>query len=183
MSLFRTLAVAVALFAVAGCSSEPRGLSGASTPAAASLTAADRNFIAQAAYGGWGEIALGRLAQQQGSSQAVRDFGRQMVADHTQANQELASLASARGISPPTAPDPGRQAVASALESASGSNFDRQYVQQQIADHEVSMVLFQNAANTSQDPQLRAFAQKYAPIIQRHYSMLRSMTGQSMSSR
>jgi putative membrane protein len=106
-----------------------------------------------------------------------------MVADHTQANQELAAIASARGISPPTAADPGRQAVASALGSASGTNFDRQYIQQQIADHEVSMVLFQNEANNSQDPELRAFAQKYAPIVQRHYTMLRSMTGQSMSSR
>jgi putative membrane protein len=180
----RFVAAAAALSTVIGCSSMgPTGISGSSSPAAASLTAADANFIAQAAYGGWGEIALGKLAQNQASSPAVREFGAMMVTDHTKANRDLAAIAKAHGISPPTMPDPGRQAVATALDRLSGPAFDRQYVQQQIADHELSMVLFDNEANNTMDPDLRSFARTYAPVIRQHYTMLRSLSLPAMSSR
>jgi putative membrane protein len=172
---------AVALLAAAACSS-PSGLSETSGPAA-SLSATDRTFISQAAYGSFGEVALGELAAEQASSPAVRQFGQRMVQDHTRMNEELAAIASQKGVTPPTAPDPGRQAVGAQLAQLQGAAFDRQYIQQQLGDHETTLTLFQGEAETGQDPQLRAFARKYAPVIQEHIAMLRQLETQVVSSR
>jgi putative membrane protein len=171
----RTAAV-MALVALAGCagSSSP-SVSGSAMPSSGALTAADRNFITQAASGGWSEIALDRIAQQQASDPVVRDFATIMAAERMRANEDLAALAKARGVAVPVAPDPGRQAAASVLRSLSGPAFDDRYMEQQAADHEMSLVLYRNAANSSRDPDLRRFAQQYAPMIEGQYTTLRAM--------
>ncbi|WP_167525312.1 DUF4142 domain-containing protein [Roseomonas genomospecies 6] len=189
MSKLRSGALAaVSILALAACAGEPNfvppmGSSGATssqagsggTGASSTLSVADQSFLAQAAYGGFGEVALGTLAQRQGSSSTVRELGRRIAADHTQANQELARLAQSKGVSPPTAPDPGRQAVADALASLRGAEFDRQYLQQQLADHEVSIALFNAQAQGGTDPDIRAFAAKWLPGLQMHARDLRAL--------
>jgi hypothetical protein len=47
----------------------------------------------QAASGGWGEVVAGQLAPQRSGNPAVLQAASMMVADHTQANRELAPLA------------------------------------------------------------------------------------------
>jgi putative membrane protein len=172
---------ALALLATPACSS-PSGLSETSGPAA-SLSAADRTFISQAAYGSHAEIALGELATERASSPAVREFGQMMVQEHTRMNEDLIAIASEKGVTPPSAPDPGRQAVSAQLGQYQGAEFDRQYIQQQLADHEATLTLFQNEAESGQDPQLRAFARKYAPVVQEHIAMLRRLESQVVASR
>lgn len=173
--------VALAVLATAACSG-PSGLSETSGPAA-SLSAADRTFIAQAAYGSHGEVALGELAAQQAGSPAVRQFGQRMVQEHTRMNEQLIAIAAQDGVTPPSAPDPGRQAVSAQLGQLQGAAFDRQYVQQQLADHEATLTLFQEQAASGTDPELRAFAQAGVPIIEEHIAMLRRMQVQPVAAR
>jgi putative membrane protein len=165
--------VLLAFFGLSACSG-PSGLSDTSGPAA-SLSAADRTFIAQAAYGSLGEVALGEIAAEKALNPEVRGFGRTMVDEHTEMNEDLIAITSAKGVTPPSAPDPGRQAVASQLGELEGAAFDRQYVEQQLADHEATLTLFRNEANSGQDPELRAFAERYAPVIERHIGMLQGL--------
>ena len=140
-------------------------------------TPADYNFVLQAAYG-WGEVMAGQLAPQRSTNPGVLQAASMMVADHTQANQELASLAMARGITPPNGPDPGRLGAVNIMAPMTGPVFDAAYLQEQTADHVVGIALFQSEAQSSLDPELRAYAQKYLPVLQRHYETLRSlMTG------
>ena len=176
-----TAMLLTAVLATAACSS-PSGLSETTGPAA-SLSATDRTFISQAAYGSLSEVALGELAQEQAGSPAVRDFGRMMVAEHTKMNEDLIAIASAKGVTPPSAPDPGRQAVSAQLGELRGEQFDRQYVQQQLADHETTLTLFQGEAASGQDPALRAFASRYTPVVREHIAMLRQLDATVVSSR
>ena len=61
----------------------------------------DRLFVYEATIGGAAEVEFGQLAEQKGRSQAVKDFGRQMVTDHGKANQQLMQLAQAANIPQP----------------------------------------------------------------------------------
>lgn len=167
------LLAASALLTAAACSS-PAGLSRTGGEAA-SLSALDRTFIAQAAYGSLGEATLGRLAAEQAGSEGVREFGRMMVEEHDRINAELITVASGKGVVPPSAPDPGRQAVSAMLAKLSGPAFDRQYVPQQLADHETELTLLRGEARYGQDPELRAFAERTAPAVERHIAMLRQL--------
>ena len=53
--------------------------------------ASDSNFILTTGSLGLLQVKLGKLAQEKGSSEVVRDFGKRMVADYTKANEELAA--------------------------------------------------------------------------------------------
>ena len=61
----------------------------ASIAAHAGLPSSDQDFVTTAGQGGLAEVALGKLASQQGASAAVKSFGKQMVADHSKGNAGL----------------------------------------------------------------------------------------------
>ena len=154
------------------------GMSAASSP----LSAAELGFIIDAAQGGLAEVELGRLAEEKGQTQKVRDFGSRMVQDHTRINQELMGIAQRLGVTPPTTLPPAAQAVQMRLQQASGADFDRQYSEQQTAAHDAQRTLFQFASKNAKDQELRAFAQRTLPVIEGHLGMLRQMTPVAMRS-
>jgi hypothetical protein len=58
----------------------------------------DKEFVMKASQGGMTEVQLGQLASDKGGSSQVKDFGSRMVKDHSQANDELKSLADKKGL-------------------------------------------------------------------------------------
>jgi putative membrane protein len=159
------------------------GTTGMGTSAAMmQLSAAEQAFMIEAAQHGMGEVELGRLAESRGSSAQVRDFGRMMVQQHTQANQELMAIAQKTGMTPPTALTPAAQAAQMRLQQAQGQEFDRQYLEHQASDHLAQRTMFQFAASNAKNPDLRAFAQKTLPVVERHIEQLRTIAPTAMRS-
>jgi putative membrane protein len=114
------------------------------------------------------------------SNPAVQGFAKQMVEDHTGANKELVAIAGRKGVIPPTTLDPGRVNANRQLSNLTGREFDQQYMLQQAQDHELQLALFQQEAQAGLDPELRAFAAKYLPVVQAHAQMAQSvLTGVS----
>ncbi len=74
---WRRLLPLLLLGALAACASEHP----VTTMSARALSAADRNFIVQAAAGGMSEVELGRLSQKRSGNSDVQTFGQQMVTD------------------------------------------------------------------------------------------------------
>jgi putative membrane protein len=101
----------------------------------ANMTSQDRDFLMDAAMGGLEEVELGRLAAQQGTSEAVKQFGQRMVDDHSKANTELMTLAQTKGITLPTALDEKHQKDVTKLTAMSGADFDRAYSKMMLSDH------------------------------------------------
>ncbi|MCO6414689.1 DUF4142 domain-containing protein [Siccirubricoccus sp. KC 17139] len=144
------------------------GLAACSGQGNPSLSSGDNNFIMQAASGGMSEVALGQMAQRYSSNPAIQQFAAQMEREHSAANEELMALARRKGVLPPTALDPGRVNANRQLSQLSGQSFDQQYMLQQVQDHQLQAALFQQEAQSGGDPELRAFAAKYLPLIQAH---------------
>jgi len=141
------------------------------THARAEISSADQTFAAKAATGGQAEVVLGRIATEKASSQQVRQFGQQMVTDHSQANQELQAIAKQKNLTLPTKPDSATAATQQRLQASSGSAFDSAYARDMVQDHQQDVADFQKEATSGQDPELKAFAQKYLPILQHHLQM------------
>ena len=68
------------------------------TPSMPSARFSDTHFAAGAASGCMGEVKLGQFAQQNGSSDAVKEFGKRMETDHSKANDQLKDIASKNHI-------------------------------------------------------------------------------------
>src|SRR5579862_1168965 len=85
----------------------------------------DAKFYKQAAEGGIAEVELGNLAQTKSENTSVKDFGKMMATDHSVANEQLKSIASAKDLSLPTSPSVSQTATKAKLEALSGQTFDK----------------------------------------------------------
>jgi putative membrane protein len=134
---------------------------------ATATTADPAAFVKKAAQDGMTEVALGKVAESMAKDASVREFGQEMVKDHSKANNELAALAKRKGFEVPTALDSEHQAIVQKLKSKSGADFDHAYSKQMMEDHEKAVTLFEGAAKSS-DRDLAAFAQKTLPTLEEH---------------
>jgi len=135
------------------------------------LGSADHSWVMKAAVGGMAEVELGKLAQSQGSSDAVKQFGKRMVDDHSKANDELSQIASRKGITLPTSLDAKHQATRDRLSKLSGAAFDRAYMDDMVKDHREDVAEFKKEASNGQDADLKAFASKTVPTLEDHLKM------------
>jgi putative membrane protein len=123
---------------------------------------------------GMAEVQLGQLAQQKGQSDQVKQFGERMVQDHTQANEQLKSIAQAKGIALPASLDDKHRKHLDKMQNLSGAEFDREYMKHMVNDHQKAVKLFKRQADRGADPDLKAFAASTLPKLQDHLAMAKS---------
>jgi putative membrane protein len=141
------------------------------------MASQDHHFLMDAAMGGLMEVELGRLAAQQGASDAVKQFGQRMVDDHSKANAELMSLASSKGITLPTELDEKHRQQVTKLQGLSGAEFDRASGKMMASDHAKDVSEFEKQGTRGTDADLKAFATKTLPTLQEHLQMARALPG------
>jgi putative membrane protein len=128
----------------------------------------DAAFYKHAAEGGIAEVEAGRMAQDKGNSQHVKDFGAMMVKDHTAANDKLQSIAASKNITLPTSSSVGQMAAKAKLDVLSGATFDKSYVKGQVTAHRETVALFRKEISTGQDADAKAFASATLPTVRAH---------------
>ena len=139
------------------------------------VASSDRNFVMEAASGGMTEVQLGKLAQKNGESDAVKKFGQHMVSDHSKAGAELEAIAKKLGVDVPKQPGKKHEGALKKLEGLKGAQFDRAYAEQMVSDHETTISLFDQQAKTGQSAELKAFASKTLPTLHHHLKMARAL--------
>ncbi len=138
----------------------------------------DAKFVEKAAVSGAFEVEAGRLAAQRGQTEAVRQFGQGMVADHDRANAELMQVARAKGIMPPEQDPNSRHArMIDQLMNVQPADFDKTFVKMMIKEHKKDAKLFRQEANKGKDADLQAFASRTLPALEHHLAMVQGMAG------
>jgi putative membrane protein len=136
-----------------------------------SLDTADKEFMMKAAQGGMAEVMLGQMASSKATSPDVKNFGNRMVSDHGKANDELKQLAQNKGMALPADTDNETKKFADRLSKASGKDFDKEYINAMVDDHEKDVNEFEKTSKNAKDPDLRAWATKTLPTLQDHLKM------------
>ena len=136
----------------------------ANAGAAATVDAA---FVMEAMQGDNAEVAIGQLAQAQGTSQKVKDFGKLLVEDHGAHKRELRTLGGTAGLSVTDEPSPEGKANLDKLKALSGAEFDKQFKSMMVADHTKDIAKYEKQA-ASGDPQTAALAEKTLPTLRKH---------------
>lgn len=131
-------------------------------------------FVKKAALGGMTEVEVAKLAESKGQDAKVKAFAQRMVKDHDKANQELATLASAKGWQVPTSLDAEHKAVVEKLNAKSGAEFDAAYSQQMMADHDKTIALFEGGSRAS-DAELAAWAKATLPTLKEHKQLAHAL--------
>jgi putative membrane protein len=137
---------------------------------------ADDPFFNKASQANLAEIQAGKLAQSRGSAH-VKALGKQMVEDHTKAENELTDLAKNQKLNIAMSPDAEHTQALADLAKLSGKAFDSAYMKSQLADHQVAVTLFSQEAANGTDPSAQAYAAKYLPKLKMHLEMFESKNG------
>jgi len=143
-----------------------------------SVTSADKKFMDKAAQADLAEVKLGQLAQDKSSNQAVKDFGKRMVTDHTNNENQLKGLASSDNVTLPANLDAKDRALYNRLSKLSGTQFDREYMQSMVKDHQNDVAEFQRESKMAHDSGVRSYADSTLPVLHQHLSLAQSVSGQ-----
>lgn len=136
------------------------GMTLVATPAwAQSLGSFDRDFVANAASACRYEVALGKLAETRGRSDAVRQFGTKAAHDYGLIQAKLEVLARAKGLDLPPPPKGAEDAALLELATLEGAAFDDGYMAAMQRQHDTVTHAFEREAQTGDDGDWRGFAQ------------------------
>ena len=122
------------------------------------------DFVQKAATSDMYEVQAGKLAADKGQSDAVKQFGQQMVDAHSKTTEELASIVKTKNIKVDLPPklDAKHQKLIEDLNSAAAQDFDKTYANQQVDAHQEAVHLFKKYASKGDDADVKQFAEKDA---------------------
>jgi putative membrane protein len=111
------------------------------------------------------EIAAGQLALTHSSSSAVKQFGAELVKDHSLADETVVALAAKRNVPlPAQKEDEGIKRLSSLRDEP----FDAAFIQMMVEDHVKAIALVQSAQKRVAEPQLAAFLKMLLPTLEHH---------------
>ena len=181
------LALACAAALVAACSKSDRAADSArttdssaaaasatpatTTPAAPALT--DANIVAILDGANAADSSAGNVAAAKGTAADVKSFGRDMMRDHHALRVAGQDLAKKLNVTPQMPAGDNSAATASAWHDsltsmARGADWDKAYINHEVAYHEAVLNTAQTALGAAQNAELKSLIQKAAPNIQAH---------------
>lgn len=137
-------------------------------PTEADTLGADKAFLVEAYSGTKMEVQLGNYAAANAASAAVKQFGRMMVADHTKADSAITIIARVKAIVIPNVPGNEHQQHITELTKKKGAEFDKDYMELMVEDHEEDIRKFEKASKDASDPDIKEFATKTLPVLRKH---------------
>jgi len=126
------------------------------------------------------DIETGDLAAQRGQSKEVRDLGAMFARDHRTVRQQGRDLAKKLGVTPTPPKDDQsakeQAATMAALRSKHGVDFDKAYLEHEVAFHEAVLdAIDAQLLPAIQNEELKSLVEKVAPAFKAHMLAAQSL--------
>lgn len=125
-------------------------------------------FVSNASQSDMYEIEAGKMAQQRSKNPDVKAFAAMMIKDHTAMSNDMKPLIAAAGQKPSPDLDQRRKGFLDNLKAAPAADFDKTYIDQQVAGHQEALDLMKGYADHGSDAGLKSGANKAIPKVQEH---------------
>jgi putative membrane protein len=123
------------------------------------------------------EIGLGRLAETRGGNEAVKDFGRRMVRDHTRLREQWLTMISDNGLKFKSGMGPRHREKIDWLETLSGREFDREYMTLMTQHHRGYLSYFRKEGRAANSAGVRERVNNAIPILEQHFREAKQIAG------
>ncbi|MCC8424705.1 DUF4142 domain-containing protein [Mucilaginibacter sp. UR6-11] len=137
----------------------------------------DAKFVTDVAEACLAEIKIGDLAKSRGADKRVKNLGALLVKDLTKGHGRLALLAKSKKIALADTISADDQQSIAELAKKSANEFDHAYMGKMKNDYKKALVLFQATSKSAFDPQIKEFATRNIPTIQRHLDLIEAIEG------
>jgi putative membrane protein len=155
----------------------PQAVPAQKAPDQADMSGRDEDFVKDVAQASQVEIESSKLAITKASNPEVKAFAERLVKEHEAASAELMALVHSKKAMW-SADDPHMKAKKQkheSLQTLTGAEFDKEYLEDMISDHESAMVLFGKQSQSGKDAAIKAFADKTLPALRDHLKMARDL--------
>jgi len=132
-------------------------------------------FVSMAAAGGMMEVAIAKMAQANGNSSEVKDYGKMLEKDHEEANEELMAVAKMDKIRTPKGMTAAQTSHLNEMENMKGEDFDKAFVTMMIDDHQKDIAAFKTAAASNENENVKKFAANTLPTLQAHLTKIKAI--------
>lgn len=132
------------------------------------------DFVSDSIKGDNSEIAMGKLAESNGSSAATKRFGRMLITDHTKAKDQMSQIAQQVGATPSDDQSPDAQAEMKKLQGLQGKDFDSEFASFMVDDHQKDIDKFKAEADAKNGP-ASTVAAKQLPTLRKHLRMAQAL--------
>jgi putative membrane protein len=122
------------------------------------LNSTDGGFMRQAAYINMMELELASIAQQRGTSDFVKEYAKEMAANHNQDRAQLQQIATNKGFTLPTDLPAEMQRSINYMSRLSGGDFDAAYRHLMVDGHQNAAGTFQREVANGHDEDVKAYA-------------------------
>ncbi len=140
------------------------------------LNASDVSFIKHAASDDVAEVQLAGLGAKKADRADVKAFAEVLVTDHTRSNDELAKLATTKGVELSGVIEPSKAKVFQKLEKSSGTEFDKKFLAEMVSDHKMCVSNFEKASKEAKDTDVKAFANGLLPKLKAHLEKAKELS-------
>lgn len=134
------------------------------------------DFVKEAASSDMFEIQSSQLAAQRADG-PTKAYATQIIADHEKTSAEIKSMVQAGTVKAeiPGAMLPSHQSMLDKLKGLNGTDFTKQYHDNQVTAHKEAVSLYQRYAKGGDNDALKAMAGKTLPALEHHLKMAQDL--------
>lgn len=127
-------------------------------------------FVTGLATGNMYELESAKIAAAKSRNADVKALAAMITKDHTAAGEKLTALAptAAPNVAIPTTLDERRKGMIDNLNAATADDFDKVYLEQQVAAHNETLTLLKGFSDKSDAPALAGLARELIPTVTAH---------------
>jgi putative membrane protein len=114
------------------------------------------------------EIEAGKLAQQKGESKAIKQFGKELVNDHTAADKKVVALAKQLKVDLPKETEPMNDGMLEKARAQTGADFDKTFASSMLDDHKKDVEETSEARDKTSNPKLKKLLTEIVPKLEKH---------------
>jgi predicted outer membrane protein len=174
VSIALAIAAAVALTVYQSWATGAVGTGGWTQTQWGPLGPADRDLLVKVRQANLWEGPTGQQAAQQASSPAVREVGAHLATEHADLDLQTRKVADQLGVLLPAAPNAQQQGWMTEISAATGSDYDRIFVQRVREAHGIVLPILAQARVSTRNSLIRDFATFGTQFVNRHIGYLES---------
>ncbi|MGH6678450.1 MAG: DUF4142 domain-containing protein [Bradyrhizobium sp.] len=130
--------------------------------------------MTEAIQGDLAEVNMGKLAQEKGQTDRVKQFGQMLEQDHSANLQQARQVASQNGLNAPSEPNAMQRRLYIKLKGLPDNKFDAPFARDMVRDHEKDIGKYRKEAKS--DSPLADFAKQTVPVLQKHLRAAEALT-------
>jgi putative membrane protein len=152
---------------LSACNRE-RGVQAAGEDRPASVSHGEQDFMITATQGNLAELESARIALQKSGDSDVKDYAKMIKSEHTKALEDLTDLMHDKNVRQTKAIAADTQQDINRMNNLTGGEFDREFINMMVTDHQKAIELFRDQQSSAQDRDVKKYVDDTLPKLEMH---------------